>query len=505
MSDQTSIDDAVARAKAIAAKLAQTTAAVGSDGSASKRKRWATADNTESNASVTDANEYSKRFKEHEETNHGNTSKKVWIPTHTNPNYNFVGLLIGPGGSKQKALQAEAGGRVKIQVRGKGSHNKIPSSNPTDHEEPLHVLLEGDPACVDKAESLIKELLNDTEKADAEKTRQLAEMSGVAPKHLVDSVNKDDTSAGFDSSLAQVTGTNPVVATSAPSSTVSVSTYKPAPVAQLIGQAMAGQNSSIYGPAGSSTGDAAAGSAYANPQLASALSQQPLQEQMGIPNGVVGYIIGKGGESITSMQRRTSCRVQIQKEHEMAPGSTTRIITLIGQTPESIAQCRQIIEHMVAERERLNAQQQSYGGSSNNQNPAGPYNAQLAMQNALAAGLQLVPVQVPDADVGLIIGKGGVTIRSIQERSGANIQIPTVGDTDNPMVRTISVTHSTLEGANFAKQMVEEILRNKINFQSNHNGAAAPSPNDSNVQVLVSEMTHEVSFSYCLSPYMVCF
>lgn len=450
--DQANIDDAVARAKAIAAKLAQTSGPSSSyddgTGGTTKRKRW---------ASAADSTGYdgdgSKRLRDGGSS--VEASKKVWIPVDKNPGYNYVGLLIGPGGSKQKALQAEAGGRVKIQVRGKGSSGTGLSS-----DEPLHVLLEGDHQCVNKAEELIQELLNDSAKADAEKTRQLAEMSG----------------SNIDG--AGPAGTNPVVATAAPS----VSSYKPAPVAQLIGQAM---GHSIYGPAGA----AAATSSSAGVGATGMASMGPIEEQMGIPNGVVGYIIGKGGESITSMQRRTSCRVQIQKEHEMAPGSSTRIITLIGSTQESIAQCRQIIEHMVAERERLNAQQSgSFPYQSNNNHPSGPYDAQKSLQNAMSAGMQLVPVQVPDADVGLIIGKGGVTIRSIQERSGANIQIPTVGDNDNPMVRTISVTHATLEGANYAKQMVEEILRNKINFHQNHGGQApSGSPGDSSVQVLIPD------------------
>lgn len=460
-----SAEDAVAKAKAIAAKLAAQAGGGGgasvADASSTKRKRWASSDiSSTANDALAAAmaggggdHDGEKRLRMSSSSG-DTTSRKVWIPVEKNPGYNFVGLLIGPGGSKQKALQQEAGGRVKIQVRGKGSS----SSSTTDggQEEPLHVFLEGEKACVDKAESLINELLNDTEKADAEKGRQLAEIASQNP------------TGGGASGAASTSATSHYTPGlgSAPAST-----YRPAPVAQLIGQTQA----STYG----------AGGAGAATSL--------IEEQMGIPNGVVGYIIGKGGESITSMQRRTSCRVQIQKEHEMAPGSTTRIITLIASTQESISQCRQIIEHMVAERERLNQLQSNGGGGGGggNQynNAQGPHNPQLVMQQA--NGQQVVNVQVPDADVGLIIGKGGVTIRSIQERSGANILIPTVGDIDNPLVRTISVLHATLEGANFAKNMVEDILRNKINHHSSNYGGGGghhhtPGANDSSVQVLVS-------------------
>jgi hypothetical protein len=35
-----------------------------------------------------------------------------------------VGLLIGPGGSKQRELVAASGGDVKISIRGKGSKSQ---------------------------------------------------------------------------------------------------------------------------------------------------------------------------------------------------------------------------------------------------------------------------------------------------------------------------------------------------------------------------------------------
>lgn len=328
--------------------------------------------------------------------NTGSASKKLMIPVEKFPGYNFIGLLIGPGGSKQRELVAQSGGNVKISIRGKGSSSS--NANPTQSQEPLHVLLEGQQDSVDTAEGLISILLNDPEKAQAEKDRQLAVVS-----------NKDGGSS-----------------------------YTPKPVAQLIGLNGGGH----YGPSSGS---------------------DSIEEKIGIPNGFVGYIIGKGGESITSMQRKSGCRVQIQKEHEMEPGTTQRIITLTGATPEAVSMCRGIIEEMVQERARLNEQGRggsSFGGAAPGSNAAGQA-AQL--QSALSEGQQHVTVAVPNTDVGLVIGKGGMTIRSIQERSGANIQIPQGPDHDNPSIRTCNITHPQKEGAEFAKTLIEEVLASKLN------------------------------------------
>eukprot|EP00984_Skeletonema_dohrnii_P003666 scaffold1263_cov134-Skeletonema_dohrnii-CCMP3373.AAC.2 len=349
----------------------------------------------------------------------GRAVKKIWIPSDKNPGYNYVGLLIGPGGSKQRELVAQSGGQVKISIRGKGSSQKM-DSVPGMPDEPLHVLLEGSQECVDKAEVLVRELLENTEAADKEKARQLGSLN-----------------EGGD-------GTKPATSSS----------YTPKPVAQILGQMAGSTPLSAYGSA-----------------------EQQVEEKIGVPNGVVGYIIGRGGESITSMQRRTGCRVQIQKEHEMAPGTAQRVITLTAPTAESIAQCRGIIEEMVKERLASTASASAPtggmggGGGLGGVGPGSNATAQMAqLQKALAEGQQHVTVQVPDADVGLIIGKGGAQIRTIQESSGANVQIPQVADANNPSVRTVNITHPNKEGAEFAKQMIQEILNAKLQQQQQHGG-----------------------------------
>mmetsp|Transcript_8310 Transcript_8310/g.7841 ORF Transcript_8310/g.7841 Transcript_8310/m.7841 type:complete len:468 (-) Transcript_8310:208-1611(-) len=457
--------DAIARAKEIAARLAGSStfssvpamasappsdpaavaeaalaAAFGGGGVGEKKRRWggnATESSTAEDAvaaamSIMDGGQ--KRSKT-------DVTKKVWIPSDQNPGYNYIGLLIGPGGSKQRELIGQAGGNVKISIRGRGSTspNSGENATPGAPEEPLHVLLEGNQESVDRAEVLVNELLHDSAKANAEKDRQLAEVNA---------------------------GKTPLTA------------YQPKPVAQLLGL---GASSGNFGPPS---------------------GVDTIEEKIGVPNGVVGYIIGKGGESITSMQRRSSCRVQIQKEHEMDAGSTQRIITLTAATPESIAQCRAIIEGMVQERLRLN-QEQSPGFSSQQRAGPGPPGggsnaaAQAAnLQQALAEGQALVKTQVPNADVGLIIGKGGTTIRSIQDRSGANVQIPQGPDADNPAIRTISVTHPQKEGAEFAKTLIEEVLQSKASFQNNNNNSSyspavpsnKPNPGDISMQIQVSLM-----------------
>jgi far upstream element-binding protein len=155
----------------------------------------------------------------------------------------------------------------------------------------------------------------------------------------------------------------------------------------------------------------------------------------------------------------------------MAPGTTQRVITLTATTAEAIAQCRAIIESMVKERIQQTGSSATAAAVMSTTGVGGSAAmAQMAaLQQALAEGQTHVTVQVPDADVGLIIGKGGAQIRNIQEKSGANVQIPQVADAGNPSVRTVNITHPNAEGANFAKQMIEEVLASKAANTMNGN------------------------------------
>lgn len=108
--------------------------------------------------------------------------KKVPIPIEKHPNYNFIGLIIGPRGKTQKELEAKTG--CKIAIRGKGSvkegargrrDGKVMEG---DHE-PLHVVITGDDQrAVDAATDMIEQMLVviDDEK-NVHKQQQLRELA----------------------------------------------------------------------------------------------------------------------------------------------------------------------------------------------------------------------------------------------------------------------------------------------------------------------------------------
>jgi far upstream element-binding protein len=105
---------------------------------------------------------------------------------------------------------------------------------------------------------------------------------------------------------------------------------------------------------------------------------------------VVGLIIGRGGETITSMQAWTGAKVQIQKEHKLQPGQTMQIITLDAPTQEAVDQCRAIITGMVEEDQvgKLVDIRRGSGsmGMMGGNNPAGAKPKEAEVQAALYQG-----------------------------------------------------------------------------------------------------------------------
>jgi splicing factor 1 len=70
---------------------------------------------------------------------------KIFIPIKQYPQYNFIGLIIGPRGNTQKTLQKDT--NTKIAIRGKGSVKEGINRNPSydyGEDEELHVMITGD-------------------------------------------------------------------------------------------------------------------------------------------------------------------------------------------------------------------------------------------------------------------------------------------------------------------------------------------------------------------------
>ncbi|KAL6502014.1 hypothetical protein OROGR_027147 [Orobanche gracilis] len=162
-------------------------------------------------------------------------------------------------------------------------------------------------------------------------------------------------------------------------------------------------------------------------------------KKVDIPNVRVGAIIGKGGETIKYLQMQSGAKIQVTRDMDADPNSSTRAVELMG-TPDQIAKAEELINDVLSEADT--------GGS-------GSVSRRLTGQ---ASGAEQFVMKVPNNKVGLVIGKGGETIKNMQARTGARIQVIPLhlppGDMSKERTVQIDGTSEQIEAA---KQLVEEV------------------------------------------------
>ena len=431
-------EEALRKAKEIAAQLTGASAAAAPVAAAvpaeakpkteRKRKRWGSAPAAAPVAEVIPGlSAAKKQAAEAASKPAGPSSKRVWVPTSREKPYthfaSFLNDRLPELSRKINSSEFNGDDQNIMELGGRGASKVVVYGMPL---EPMHVTIKGSDAFIAAAAPRLEELLAQGERAERE---------GPPPAEDEKAIEGDKDKY----SSSALTLTRPYY--HEVNAKRSQSEYRPATVAQMISG-----NADVLGNYGKAGGNA-----------------QLIEETINVPNGIVGFIIGRGGETISSMQAKTQCKVQIQKEHELRPGQTDRVLTLQALKQDSIDQCREIIESMVRDRVRsVGGNARAGGGDHYGQGGPGvgarADSTEAKVQEALAMGHKLVKVDVPDADVGLVIGKGGSTIKYIQETTGSSVQIPRSAEPDNPSVRSISITCPTQEGAESAKQQIVNII-----------------------------------------------
>ena len=195
-------------------------------------------------------------------------------------------------------------------------------------------------------------------------------------------------------------------------------------------------------------------------------------ETIQIESSLVGLIIGRQGENLRRVESETGCRVQFVSPTD--PQAPLRQCKVSGPRPkraEAIASINRIIEDSgmgaIARAGLDKTQQGGRAGHGSIPGPppgpppsAGPGHGAGAGAGGgpatLREGEDCMQIMVPDRTVGLIIGRGGETIRDLQERSGCHINI--VGESKSVNgLRPVNLI-GPREAAAQAKELILEIV-----------------------------------------------
>ena len=164
-------------------------------------------------------------------------------------------------------------------------------------------------------------------------------------------------------------------------------------------------------------------------------------EQVMVPDKMVGMIIGRGGEQITRLQADSGCKIQMAQE---SGGLSERMCTLTGPPP-AIAQAKAMIDGIISSEGHPGGPGGGGGGRGGFGGGGGP----------MGGGGQ-VEMMVPGHKVGLIIGKGGETIKMLQEQTGAKIVI--IQESNEPTEQKPLRISGPPESIEEAKAKVMDIL-----------------------------------------------
>lgn len=222
--------------------------------------------------------------------------------------------------------------------------------------------------------------------------------------------------------------------------------------------------------------------------------ESPLVKQVRVPTSCVGIVIGKGGETIRDLQTRSGAYIKVTPDRDANEKDEERNIFISGRS-EDIELAHNLLNDIVNEGLRRSYRDgvghgQKYDGhgdedeqfeSEGSTAVAGPSSLPSTSQQTEASiggaaegdskddeneepkelSLSIegdyrvlrqqstdypsssitIELSIPNAKVGVIIGKGGQTIRELQQQSGARIVISKMMDTtreDNP--RQVKIT-----------------------------------------------------------------
>ncbi|KAL5115974.1 hypothetical protein ACEQ8H_006091 [Pleosporales sp. CAS-2024a] len=197
-----------------------------------------------------------------------------------------------------------------------------------------------------------------------------------------------------------------------------------------------------------------------------ALREGEQSSQIMVPDRTVGLIIGRGGETIRDLQERSGCHVNIVGENKSVNG--LRPVNLIG-SPAAAAHAKELIMEIV------DSDTKQLDGSGQSQ-PLPPHQQPNRRENfdpysAGGAGNKINDsVMVPSDAVGMIIGKGGETIKQMQSDTGCKINVSQASGADIEREIGLVGTRQAIEDAKRAIWEKVDQVREKNNNRRRDNG-----------------------------------
>merc|ERR1719206_1074344 len=176
--------------------------------------------------------------------------------------------------------------------------------------------------------------------------------------------------------------------------------------------------------------------------------------EMMIPGRLVARIIGKGGEVIKALQEETGAKIVIiQDTKEFADEKPLKITG----APEIVEFAKKRVEQIIAEEEEKIGRGGFRGGRGGQGGFRGGLGGWQGQNYGYDSGYDVTDsMTVPSSKVGIVMGKGGETIRMICSESGAHCQVDKSGP-EGARDKTI-----VIKGRQEAVQRAKDMINDKV-------------------------------------------
>uniref|UniRef100_A0A3Q0SIN8 NOVA alternative splicing regulator 1 n=1 Tax=Amphilophus citrinellus TaxID=61819 RepID=A0A3Q0SIN8_AMPCI len=162
-----------------------------------------------------------------------------------------------------------------------------------------------------------------------------------------------------------------------------------------------------------------------------------------IPSYAAGSIIGKGGQTIVQLQKETGATIKLSKSKDFYPGTTERVCLIQG-TVEALNG----VHNFIAEKVREMPQ------SAQKPEPVSILQPQTTVNPDRVKQAKLI---VPNSTAGLIIGKGGATVKAVMEQSGAWVQLSQKPEGINLQERVVTISGEPEQNRKAVEIIVQKI------------------------------------------------